>query len=627
MMMAIRKGQGCQAMNAGEKNLKRTKWHMTNTKKNDAMKQKVYRNNMTESQKQSYNEKTKIRMQKYRDRLRQKGHISKEKPSTRRQIEKKREYWRKKKQEQRQKMTHEQREKSNRKRREDYQNAKNAKKRLDFETPAATLRVAQERMKLPKKAEIFAETIHSALNNTTPRKKEACRKRGLVFSPKTCEKHRTNVTIIAQLKTNIKELRKKQSKRERTLYQRLVKSLIGKSSFESHIRKELDIKWKYWMEISASEIDSIQRSDSLSSDTKQAIDRFYVQESVPLPTKATVSKKTGQQKSILTETIQKAHVRYCKENPTKKISLSQFRKMRPKEVLTVKQHKFSTCLCEYCLNVQYKINTLNSACIKMNKPNLKLANKYDCVGKTLCDKEAEDLFHKVECCKRNCKECGAQKLKEHFSDLNETSDLKASFKWKRWQLDDVGVGSKKVKRQVLQEKSGTLQDLLEELAKEVEFLAMHLFVSDWQRRQLNSLKDNLPTDWVLSIADFAENYRCSNQDEIQSAYYNYQQVTLFPVVSYYHCPAPDCEEIVEESIVFVSPDLTHDSDAVRQFNNQINEHLGKKKSSFPIMCSLVMDALRNLNQRSHSRMYLNVNRQVWKELFLAPDMEKVAVTL
>lgn len=37
------------------------------------------------------------------------------------------------------------------------------------------------------------------------------------------------------------------------------------------------------------------------------------------------------------------------------------------------------------------------------------------------------------------------------------------------------------------------------------------------------------------VADFAENYRCTHQDEIQSAYYQYQQVTIHPIVAYYKC--------------------------------------------------------------------------------------------
>ena len=59
---------------------------------------------------------------------------------------------------------------------------------------------------------------------------------------------------------------------------------------------------------------------------------------------------------VLTETVQQAHKRFLTENPTIKVSLSHFRKMRPVEVLTVKNQKFTPAL-----NVQFKIEAINQA--------------------------------------------------------------------------------------------------------------------------------------------------------------------------------------------------------------------------------------------------------------------------
>ncbi|XP_060597247.1 uncharacterized protein LOC132751142 [Ruditapes philippinarum] len=73
------------------------------------------------------------------------------------------------------------------------------------------------------------------------------------------------------------------------------------------------------------------------------------------------------------------------------------------------------------------------------------------------------------------------------------------------------------------------------------------------------------------VADFAENYRCCHQDEIQSAYYQYQQVTIHPIVAYYRCDK--CEDIVCESAVFISGDLVHDAYADEQFTRSYEEYL------------------------------------------------------
>ncbi|WAR17069.1 hypothetical protein MAR_031663 [Mya arenaria] len=413
-------------------------------KTTDAEKQRKYRRSLIADKRKEYNEKCKFRMKKYRLKKNRDGIVPNEKPSTRKQIEKKRQYWRKKKQEQRINMSLEQRQKGNRERRERY---KNAKVKLNFETPKA--KVAEKRM--PKSPEKFAAMLQNALFNTTPKKKEACRKRGLVFSPKSHEKNKTNARIVAELKLNLKELKKNQTKRGRQEYYLVTRAILRKNAMEAKFKKELEIKWKLWMNMSETELDEFKRSDAMKMEVKQEIERFYLNESVQMPTKST-----------------------------------------------------------------FKLDSVNRICNDLKKPHLKIQGKYECVEKTLCPKEDdESRFHKFECYQRNCKTCGIAQLQEHFSELNKSNNQKPSYKWKRWQLGEVGHGTKKVMRQVLQEKSGTIQELVLELLTEVEFLSKHLFVADWQ---------------------------------------------------------------LEESAVFITPDLIHDADAVNMFTTQMNDHL---KESIP----------------------------------------------
>ena len=67
---------------------------------------------------------------------------------------------------------------------------------------------------------------------------------------------------------------------------------------------------------------------------------------------------------------------------------------------------------------------------------------------------------------------------------------------------------------MLVEKSGTLKELLKLFSDEVYTLANHLFIAKWQYKQFNTITKNVPKGWLVSIADFSENYRCVNQDEI-----------------------------------------------------------------------------------------------------------------
>ena len=93
-------------------------------------------------------------------------------------------------------------------------------------------------------------------------------------------------------------------------------------------------------------------------------------------------------------------------------------------------------------------------------------------------------------------------------------------------------------------KQGTLQDLLAELKEELVFLAGHLFRARWQHRQFELMTQHIPRSQstVGMVLDFAENFTCLNQDEVQSARWYYEQVTVHPIVAYFSCP--NCDQIV-----------------------------------------------------------------------------------
>ena len=44
---------------------------------------------------------------------------------------------------------------------------------------------------------------------------------------------------------------------------------------------------------------------------------------------------------------------------------------------------------------------------------------------------------------------------------------------------------------------------------------------------------NLKEDQVIMIIDFAENYKCNFQNEVQSAYFDQNMVTIHPIMCYY----------------------------------------------------------------------------------------------
>ncbi|OWF48334.1 uncharacterized protein LOC110453200 [Mizuhopecten yessoensis] len=117
--------------------------------------------------------------------------------------------------------------------------------------------------------------------------------------------------------------------------------------------------------------------------------------------------------------------------------------------------------------------------------------------------------------------------------------------------------------------------MVEELVSEIGPLAMHLFVASWQYSQFVEIRTNMPNGWIVLTADFAENYRTFYQDEIQSAHWQYQQVTVHTTVAYYRCPPRNCKDVVTESMVCFSEDLKHDASSVHAYLMTLDEHLSK----------------------------------------------------
>ena len=80
--------------------------------------------------------------------------------------------------------------------------------------------------------------------------------------------------------------------------------------------------------------------------------------------------------------------------------------------------------------------------------------------------------------------------------------LNQNVSWKKWEHVKEG----KSYRMDRVQKSGSVQDCLNELMQELGGLYRHVFNAEWQRKQLQLLKADLPDGWAVSYLDFAENF-------------------------------------------------------------------------------------------------------------------------
>jgi hypothetical protein len=57
-------------------------------------------------------------------------------------------------------------------------------------------------------------------------------------------------------------------------------------------------------------------------------------------------------------------------------------------------------------------------------------------------------------------------------------------------------------------------------------------MNEWQTQQLKQLARNLPANHAIAIDDYSENYRCKDQTEIQSSYFQKTEVSLHVALPY-----------------------------------------------------------------------------------------------
>ena len=72
-----------------------------------------------------------------------------------------------------------------------------------------------------------------------------------------------------------------------------------------------------------------------------------------------------------------------------------------------------------------------------------------------------------------------------------------------------------------------------------------------QYTELRNLKTSLPDNDVIVQMDFSDISKCSNNEEVKSAYWNPTSVTLNPAVIYYKTKALFLSEILSHNTVMI----------------------------------------------------------------------------
>lgn len=432
-------------------------------------------------------------------------------------------------------------------------------KAQDVRNPAARRKSLQRvRKAMPKQPAQFANTATDLIKKASPRKAAAMRDKNI--SPTEGKMEAALQEVVASCLSE-----PKQSATRRSVGSSM--HILKKHKLMRKVSKKFGVSRKL---LSKAKKYTAGRKP-LPQTTVKAVQEFYESIGNSLPDKKMVSKRTGKSAKLIDRSILTAYQQFVTANPDVKISISKFFQLRPKHVKTQQRSRYRGCLCEYCTNVSLKLKVINTHLSSVDTPQFN--GVYDIVNATMCEKPPNQDFHHPDCVKRKCELCGVGKLDDRLSPLMAQGSK--AVQWQKWDLvmQQVQSGATKpdVRKRALVTKTGDLQTMLKELQNEVNMLSEHLFNKDWQNTQLQYLRSNLPKDSCLCILDFAENYTCCYQDEVQGAYWTQNAATVHPIVCYYHCN--QCEEVLTESLVFISDDLNHDYHAVNAFQTTACQHL------------------------------------------------------
>lgn len=107
---------------------------------------------------------------------------------------------------------------------------------------------------------------------------------------------------------------------------------------------------------------------------------------------------------------------------------------------------------------------------------------------------------------------------------------------------------------------------------------------------------------MLFVQDFAQNLLCVNHDEVQSAHWDHDRITIHPIIAEYICQT--CQEFVKSEFIILSDDLKHDHDAVHTFQDAVEENLASSGVLIKKKLTYMMGVAQNTKKQAYLSSYV-----------------------
>lgn len=188
----------------------------------------------------------------------------------------------------------------------------------EFATPMAQRKAVQRaRGSLPNSAEKFAAVVEDLVQKSTPTKRQALKKRGLLSSPRSKKRLQFYKTLCTAFRSSVKTLKNcymdSDKKKKLFLVSSVGKNVWKKYRLKRTAERELGLRWKYLLTLDRRSEDYLRkvRVDAVPQEVKKKVAEFYKRPDVSreIPSKKAISKKTLQKKYILENSIETTHKR------------------------------------------------------------------------------------------------------------------------------------------------------------------------------------------------------------------------------------------------------------------------------------------------------------------------------
>lgn len=319
------------------------------------------------------------------------------------------------------------------------------------------------------------------------------------------------------------------------------------------------------------------RKDRIPDKVKERVREFLLSPDISreVPAKSEAMKIKGADgevqllaKHTMVFTIEEAFRQYKEIFPDDKIGLTSFRALAPPNLKKVAETSRRTCLCSSCCNVALKLEALkkfirstnNDAPIE-NADDLLTLTKSSFSKMLLCP---YDRYPSMKCLNQECNACSS-KFDDVLSPLKDNQD--ASIGWYHWEYIVITKNDSTKKIMSCVQKTTTLITFLDCLKADMKLWPSHIFRASWQHNQMSTSISSLTPGQVVILMDYSENYRCLFRDEVQSGFFDQQQVTIHPCMTYYKSQPEGT--LVKHAIIGVSPDSRHDSFLTHAFEDKV----------------------------------------------------------